>query len=377
MTDRTLWIGIDASRILPGRLTGTERYSLRITEALLAAGPEHRYRLYLNQQQSIPIALPPQAELRPIPFRRLWTHVRLSVELWQRPVDVLFVPAHVVPLFGRGPVVVTIHDLGYRYEPEAHPWRSRLYLEWSTRWSVRRAARVIAISGATRDDLCRFYGVPEGKVRVIPHGVDPQFAPQPPEAQRKIRERYGLHAPFVLYLGTIQPRKNLVRLVRAFERLADCMPDLELALGGKRGWLAEPIEQAIASSRHRERIHLLGYVPEEDLPALYSAAAVFTLPSLYEGFGLPALEAMACGVPVVASNRGALPEIAGPALLVDPLDVDALAEGLRQALQPDARQRLIAAGLEHARRFRWEVAGRATLEVLEEAARSGRRRSRA
>lgn len=370
MRDRPLRIGIDASRILPGRSTGTERYSLRITEALLAVGSEHRYRLYLNQPRALPIALPPNAELRSIPLPRLWTHARLSLELWQRPVDVLFVPAHVVPLFARGPAVVTIHDLGYRYEPEAHPWRSRLYLEWSTRWSVRRAARVIAISETTRDDLRLFYGVPEGKVRVIPHGVDPQFAPQPLEAQRKIRERYGLHAPFVLYLGTIQPRKNLVRLVRAFERLADCRPDLELALGGKRGWLAEPIEQAIASSRHRERIHLLGYIPEEDLPALYSAAAVFTLPSLYEGFGLPVLEAMACGVPVVASNRGALPEIAGPALLVDPLDVDALAEGLRQALQPDARWRLVTAGLEHARRFRWEVAGRATLEVLEEAARS-------
>ncbi|MCM8748336.1 glycosyltransferase family 4 protein [Thermomicrobiaceae bacterium CFH 74404] len=377
MRDRPLLIGIDASRILPGRSTGTERYSLRITEAVLAAGPEHRYRLYLNQQRALPIVLPPKAELRSIPLRRLWTHARLSLELWQRPVDVLFVPAHVVPLFARGPAVVTIHDVGYRYEPEAHPRRSRLYLEWSTRWSVRRAARIIAISESTRDDLRRFYGVPEEKVRVIPHGVDPQFVPQPPEAQQEVRERYGLRRPFVLYLGTIQPRKNLVRLVRAFERLADCMPDLELALGGKRGWLAEPIEQAIACSRHRERIHLLGYIPEEDLPALYSAAAVFTLPSLYEGFGLPALEAMACGVPVVVSNRGALPEIARPALLVDPLDVDALAEGLRQALQPDARQRLVAAGLEHARRFRWEVAGRATLEVLEEAARSGRRRSEA
>uniref|UniRef100_A0A7C3ARW9 Glycosyltransferase n=1 Tax=Thermorudis sp. TaxID=1969470 RepID=A0A7C3ARW9_9BACT len=194
---------------------------------------------------------------------------------------------------------------------------------------------------------------------------------------RDYLERRGVSRAAAQEFGLGLSDRSGQMLVRAFERLADCMPDLELALGGKRGWQAEPIEQAIACSRHRERIHLLGYIPEEDLPALYSAAAVFTLPSLYEGFGLPALEAMACGVPVVASNRGALPEIARPALLVDPLDVDALAERLRQALQPDARQRLVAAGLEHARRFRWEVAGRATLEVLEEAARSGRRRSEA
>ncbi len=373
MPDRSLYIGIDASRILPGRLTGTERYSLRITEALLTVGTEHRYRLYLNREKAVPIALPPHAELCSIPFPRLWTHARLSVELRRRPVDVLFVPAHVVPLFAPGPVVVTIHDLGYRYEPEAHPWHSRLYLEWSTRWSVRRATRVIAISETTRNDLLRFYRVPEEKIRVIPHGVDPHFTPQPLEAQHRARGRYGLRGPYVLYVGTIQPRKNLVRLVRAFERLADHEPDLELVLAGSRGWLAEPIEQAVATSRHSQRIRLLGYVPEDDLPALYSAAAVVTLPSLYEGFGLPALEAMACGVPVVASARGALPEIAGPALMVDPLDVDALAAALRQALDPGVQQQLVAAGLEHARRFRWEAAGRATLDVLEEAARVGHR----
>jgi glycosyltransferase involved in cell wall biosynthesis len=377
MSDQPLHIGIDASRILPGRSTGTERYALRITEALLTRRAGHQYRLYLNRlnrREMVPLALPPCAELRPIPFPRLWTHVRLSVELWRHPVDVVFVPAHVVPLAAPGPVVVTIHDLGYRYEPQAHPWQSRLYLEWSTRWSVRRATRVIAISRTTRDDLHRFYRVPDEKIRVVSHGVDRHLTPQPVPTQQKLRDRYGLRGPYVLYVGTIQPRKNLVRLVRAFERLANDEPDLELVLAGRRGWMAAPVEQAIATSRYRPRIHLLGYVPEEDLPALYSAAAVVALPSLYEGFGLPVLEAMACGVPVVASNRGALAEIAGPALLVDPLAIDTLAAALRQALDPRLRERLVSAGLEHARRFSWEEAGRATLAVLEEAAVAGRRR---
>ena len=372
MPDLTLRIGIDASRILPGRMTGTERYALQITEALLSSGSGHQYRLYLNRQTTVPIILPPSAELRAIPFPRLWTHARLSVELWRHPVDVLFVPAHVVPLAAPGPVVVTIHDLGYRYEPDAHPWPSRLYLEWSTRWSAQRATRIIAISHTTRADLQRFYRVPDEKIRVIPHGVDRRFTPQPVPTQQKLRERFGLRGPYVLYVGTIQPRKNLVRLVQAFELLAESDPTLQLVIAGHRGWMAAPIEQAITTSRYRQRIHVLGYLLGDDLPALYSAAAVVTLPSLYEGFGLPVLEAMACGAPVVASNRGALAEIAGPALLVDPLDTEALAAALRQALEPDVRQRLVAAGLDYARRFRWEESGRATLAVLEEAAIAGR-----
>lgn len=368
MADCRLLVGIDASRIVPGRLTGTERYSLRITEAVLAAGPRHRYRLYTNRQDRLPLALPLGAELRRIPFPRLWTHVRLSLELWKWPVDVLFVPAHVVPLFVRGATVVTVHDLGYHYEPEAHPPLSRLYLALSTRWSVSRATQVIAVSRATREDLRRLYRVPEEKIVVVPHGVDPHFVPQSPEQQRAVRERYRLRAPYVLYVGTVQPRKNLVRLVHAFELVADERPDIQLVLAGRRGWLAEPIERAVVQSRHRQRIHLLGYVPEEDLPALYSAAEVFALLSLYEGFGLPALEAMACGVPVVVSDRGALPEVAAPALRVDPLDVGAIAQGLRSALDPQRRPALVRGGIEHARRFRWEEAGQATLAVLERAA---------
>ncbi|MCS7050659.1 MAG: glycosyltransferase family 4 protein, partial [Thermomicrobium sp.] len=199
---------------------------------------------------------------------------------------------------------------------------------------------------------------------VIPHGVDDQFFPRPAAEREAVRRRYGLHRPFVLHVGTIQPRKNVLRVVRAFEMLASKDPELELVLAGKRGWLAAPIEEAIATSPFRSRIHWLGHVDDRDLPALYSAAAVFVFPSLYEGFGLPVLEAMACGVPVVTSRRGSLAEIAGPALVCDPLDVADIARAIETARLPAARETLIAAGRTHAARFTWTYTAQQTLAVL-------------
>ncbi|WP_231577969.1 glycosyltransferase family 4 protein [Thermorudis peleae] len=368
---RSLHIGIDASRIGVGYETGTERYARRITEALLALPAPHHFTLFTNQAKTLPFPIPPHAHLRPIPFPRLWTHLRLAIESWRFPLDVLFVPAHVLPLPLRGKGVVTIHDLGFHYEPAAHPWRQRLYLELGTRWSIWRAARIIAISQTTARDLMTIYRVPPEKLSVIPHGIDPHFVPQSPAEQDRVRAKYGLSRPFVLYVGTIQPRKNIRGLLEAFRLLADTHSDLTLVLAGKRGWLADPIFEALAHHPDRERIRFLGYVPEEDLPGLYSAALVFVMSSQYEGFGLPVLEAMACGTPVVASHRGALPEIAGPAILVDALNPQALAQGIQDALCPERRPALIAAGLKHVKRFTWEAAARATLAVLEAAAQEG------
>jgi glycosyltransferase involved in cell wall biosynthesis len=170
LTDDALTIAIDASRAATGQPTGTERYSRRIIEAIIAAGRNHRYLLYLNQQGPLDLALPPTACQRPIPFPRLWTHLRLSMEILRQPVDALFIPAHVVPPVHPRATVVTIHDLGYLYEPEAHTNWSRRYLGWSTRWSIATARRVIAISDTTRDDLVRHYGAAPDKIRVIPMG---------------------------------------------------------------------------------------------------------------------------------------------------------------------------------------------------------------
>lgn len=363
-----LTIGIDASRATTSQQTGTERYSRRIIDAVLEIGSAHRFRLYVNAGQALRIPMRAGDTQRLIPFPRLWTHARLSTELLLNPVDRLFVPAHVIPPVHPAGSVVTIHDLGYLYEPDAHRSGSRRYLDLSTRWSVRAASRVIAISTATRNDLINYYGVDERKIQVIHHGVDEQFRRPAPEEIAQAKRRLDLPEQYILHVGTLQPRKNIGRLVQAFNRIAADLPELRLILAGKPGWLFSGIEQVIQSSPFGRRIEIRGHMPDQDLPAVYAGASALAFPSLYEGFGLPALEAMACGTPTLVSDRGALPEIAGDAAqIVDPLDVGAIAAGLRAVLSSSGRERRIEAGLRQVAKFTWRMAGKQTLELIERA----------
>ena len=366
-------IGIDASRTTVARRTGTERYALEITRALIAAAPEDRFVLYFNRPPP-PGLLPRDARVvwRVMPAPRLWTHGRLSLEMLRRPPDVLFVPAHSLPLYHPSASVATVHDLGYLYFPEEHGAGGRWLRHAANRWSATRARRTIAISRATRDDLNRRYGIPPDRIAVVYHGHDPAFRPVRDEAQlAAVRSRHGLEAPYFLFVGTIQPRKNYERLLQAFDRFAreTNEPHL-LALAGGRGWQTDRFDRAMRSMQSPERVRVLGYVNDADLPALMSGAVALTLPSLHEGFGLPALEAMACGTAVIASNTTALPEVVGEAgLLVDPLDVGAIAEALRRlAADPTLRAELGARGRERAAGFTWKRAAHDTLAVLRDAA---------
>jgi glycosyltransferase involved in cell wall biosynthesis len=364
-------------------------------------------------------------ELRAIPFPRLWTHVRLSAEMLLHPPDVLFVPAHVLPLIHPRRSVVTVHDLGYLFYPEAHRPADRRYLDWSTRWNAHQAAAVLADSQATKADLVRAYGVDPAKVHVVYLGRDEALAPvRDPEALRAVWQKYGIiphssgrsqpegtvgrpapayaegsgrsssgrsptepaergPAPaYLLYVGTLQPRKNLSRLIEAFARLAGApafadvqqSDSLRLVLAGRRGWLYDDLVAQVERLGLAGRVFFPGYVADADLPALYSGALAFVFPSLYEGFGLPVLEAGACGVPVITSNTSSLPEVAGDAaLLVDPHDVDAIAEAMYRLVTDEAlRQELIRRGIENVKRFSWEKCARETLAVLEEVATSRR-----
>jgi glycosyltransferase involved in cell wall biosynthesis len=357
-------IGIDASRTTLAQRTGTENYARRLIQALLAAGEGRQFTLYFRDPP--PAGAFPGAERRVIPFPRLWTHLRLSYELLARPrPDVLFVPAHVLPLAHPLPSVVTVHDLGYRYFPGAHPPGQRLYLDWSTRFSARAATHVIADSQATCGDLARFYGVPPEKVTVVYPGRDEGLRRADPGP---VRARYGLAADYLLHVGTLQPRKNLARLMEAAASLRARWPQLQLVLAGQPGWRSVPIlAQARASA---DFVHLLDYVPDDDLAGLYSGAKVFVFPSLYEGFGFPILEAMACGTPVVCSNTSSLPEVAGEAaLLVDPEDTSALVTAIGRLLADAPLQASLAAkGLEQMKRFSWERAAKETLAALDWAA---------
>lgn len=364
-------IGIDASRTVVARPTGTEHYSVQVIRGLVEAGPEHHFRLYLREPAPpglLPVA--PYVEHVVIGPRRLWTHVGLSREMWRRPPDVLFVPAHVVPLWHPPATVVTVHDLGYRFFPRQHPRLARLYLDASTRFSSRAARRIVADSQATARDLEHEYGVPAGRIRVVYPGLDPAMARVGGSAQQAARERYGLPRPFVLYVGTIQPRKNLARLVEAFARLPREFSGVDLVLAGRIGWLADGILGAVHRLGLEERVRFPGYVAQPDLPALLSAAECFVMPSLYEGFGLPVLEAMACGTPVICSDAGSLPEVAGDAALQFPAaNVEALAGALTRLLgDPALRRTLVARGLAWCRRFSWQRTATEILEVLTEGA---------
>ena len=364
-------IGIDASRATAARRTGTENYSLHLIRELLALDDAgHRFRLYFNQAPPPDLSLP-GAERRVIPFPRLWTHLRLSWEMATHPPDLLFVPSHVLPLVHPRCCVVTVHDLGYHYYPEAHTLFQNAYLRWSTRYNARTASRVLADSEATRQDLIRYYQIPEEKIRVVYPGRDESLAPvTDPATLSAVSARYGLFGPYLLYVGTLHPRKNLARLVQAFASLPDSLrsqfPGLRLVLAGQKGWLYQDIIDQVHKLGLKSRVILTGYVPDEHLPALLSGALAFAFPSLHEGFGFPVLEAMACGVPVVCSDSSSLPEVAGDAaLLVDPLDVDALAGALAQVMVDEGlRRRLVGRGFQRIQRFSWRRCAQETWQVL-------------
>ena len=388
-------IGVDASRAAKAQRTGTETYSLHLIRALIGLRSGHRFRLYTNgpppdglyaesravggaesrSAQSRVLggvggAESEYAQVRSIPFPRLWTHLRLSVEIAVNPPEVLFVPAHVLPLIHPRRSVATVHDLGFLHYPETHRGADRRYLAWSTGWNVRQSTAVLADSQATRADLVREYGVAESKVHVVYLGRDESMVPvRDPETLERVKVRYGIGQRYLLYVGTLQPRKNLGRVVEGFARLASAagMGDVQLVLAGKRGWLYEDLLAQIGRVGLEGRVLFPGYVDDADLAALYSAALGYVFPSLYEGFGIPVLEAQACGVPVMTSNNSSLPEVAGDAaLLVDPSDVDAIAEAmLRLATDETLRAELVERGYRNVKRFSWEKCARETLDVLE------------
>jgi glycosyltransferase involved in cell wall biosynthesis len=371
-------IGFDASRAARARRTGTETYALELLKAMAGLLPaEHRLRLYTPHlpQHSESVASPwewpdsAQVEMRVIPWPRLWTHLRLAWELRQHPPDVLFVPAHVLPVHCPVPAVVTVHDLGYRHYPEAHRPFDRWYLEWTTRRHTRVARRLIADSEATKQDLVDFYRADPGRISVVYLGRDESLAPvADPDAIAETRAAYGIEGDYLLYLGTLHPRKNLVRLVEAFHRALGSLRDdqLKLVIAGRRGWLYDDIFAAVRRLGLAGRVLFPGYVADEAKPALLSGALAYVFPSLYEGFGLPVLEAMACGVPVLTGNRSSLPEVAGQAaLLVDPRRTDEIAAGLVELVTNDAlRAQLIEQGFVQIQKFSWKKAGAEVLSIL-------------
>jgi glycosyltransferase involved in cell wall biosynthesis len=353
-----LRIAIDASRTTAARITGTEHYALQMIRALTRLNKQHTITLYFRDPPPSDLfPTSPLVESRVIPFPRLWTQMRFAAALWQDRPDLTWVPAHTLPAAFPGHAVVTIHDLGYRYFPQAHTPHARRYLDWTTRYSANRANLVLADSMATARDLVEFYDTPNAKIRIVYPGVD-----APPKGDvETVRRKYGLPECYFLFVGTLQPRKNIARLVQAYVKAA--VPEFGLVLAGAKGWLYDS-----AWTEGVEGLIMPGYVDEGDKGALYTGALALVLPSLYEGFGFPVLEAMHCGTAVLCSNTSSLPELAGDAaLLVDPLDIDAIADGMRRLADDAAlRQSLRAKGYVQALKFTWAAAAKTALAAFEQ-----------
>lgn len=303
---------------------------------------------------------------------RIWHRAQLPlpVELITGPLTLYHATDFVLPPVRRHTTtIVQVHDLSFLRVPEAAPPALIAWLERMVPASVRRADHVLAVSHATRQDLIDLFGVvPHSKVSVLHSGVDSRFRPMSAVDQQAVRRKYGLGDwPFILSVGTMQPRKNFGRIVTSLARLRENGHDLHLVIAGGQGWLSDPFHEQLRDSGIGDFVHLVGYVADEDLPALYSAARVFAFPSLYEGFGFPVLEAMACGVPVVTSNLSSLPEVAGDAaLLIDPYDSAALADALeRLVVDNELRRQLVLAGHAQAGRFTWARTARELLQVYQ------------
>src|SRR5436853_2446497 len=348
-------VGIDGTPAVRTYLTGTEVYARSIIGALAASRGTRTMRVYANAVDAPPW-LPPAVEWRGIPFPRLWTHWRLRQALRRERPDVTFIPSHVLPFALGLKAVVTIHDVGHRREPRSYSRRARWYLEATTRYAARRANRLIAVSKATAEDLVRFYHVPGGRVAVVHSGVDPRMRPQDPARVAHVMHRLGIAGPYFLYVGRNHPRKNLSMLRRAFDEARRRGLNATLVLAGPGH------DHALSSVV----LPPLPYVSPDDLPALYAGAIALALPSRFEGFGFPALEAMRCGTAVIASSAGALPEIVGTAgILLSPADAGAWSQALLElAGDPALQRRLIAAGSARAATFTWEAAAEKTWRVL-------------
>lgn len=360
-------IGIDA-RLIFYHKAGIGQYILRLTQALAQINRDDAFILFTSRKDTTPHIEQANFKRQPLwtPSHHRFERIALSLELAPFALDVLHSPDFIPPAWTRCPTVITMHDLAFLLYPRFLTRESARYYS-QVDLAARQADHIIAVSNSTKHDTIRLLGVPESKITVIYEAAHPLFTPMDPTRARAfVQTQYHLPPEFILFVGTIEPRKNLPTLLRAFKRLRDnYKSQAVLAIAGQRGWLVEEVDRVIAELQLDNTVRFLGGVRNEELVYLYNAASAFVLPSFYEGFGLPPLEAMACGTPVIVSNVSSLPEVVGDAgLLVAPDDVEELAVAMSRVLTDTTlREELRNKGLKRARTFSWERAARETLAV--------------
>jgi len=382
-------IGIDGNEANVKHRVGSGQYAFELLHQF-AKSEKYHFLVYLKDKPLFD--LPKESvnfKYKVFGPKRLWTQFALPISLTfslsrhsagQKP-DVFFSMTHYGPRFSKVPYVVTIHDLSYLRYPEMFKKNDLYQLTNWTKYSVKNAAHIIAVSQTTKDDIVKNYHVSPSKITVTYEGYDEnRFEPQPKSKVESVKSKYKIKEGYIIFVGTLQPRKNLERLLEAFSSLVHRSSNsqtmnyelrtMNLVIVGKKGWMYDQIFEKVKMLKLQDSVIFTDYVPDVDLPALISGAQAYILPSLWEGFGLPVIEAQACGVPVVVSNASSLPEIVGDSgILIDPNSADSIASGIKNVLTNNqTRSDLVEKGFENIKRFSWEKCAKETLQVLEKIA---------
>lgn len=366
---RTTLVGFDATPLEVPNRSGVSHYVAQLLSALMARTDGREYALLASRSLNghLPSGLPPRRGVK-FPVRSLWMQFVLPATLARLRPDLCHYTNYIAPLVGSCPSVVTMYDMGLFKYPETQPRKALLTVRSILPRVAKRADRIITSSYSSRDDIVSTLHVDPERIHVVYAAPGAEFRVMEDRARLEhVRAKYGLQNPFVLAVGTIEPRKNLGRLIEAFARAKRAGRPEHLILVGQLGWKYETLLNQIETTRLGDAVRLAGYIPDEDLPAVYNLARGVAFPSIYEGFGLPVVEGMACGVPVLTSNRASTAEIgADSALLVDPTDTEALADGLLRLLGDEPlREELRAKGIVRAAEFSWTRAAEETVRVYD------------
>ncbi len=362
-------IGIDA-RLNGYRAGGISEYTRCLIEALALLDKQNEYYILHAARRTTTANLVPAHNFKRInvytPAHHRFERTALAAEITPLRLDVLHSPDFVPPRFGTHFKIITVHDLNFLHSPQFQTPDSLRYYAGNIRAAVREADHILTVSQSAANDLYNLLGVPAEKITIQPEGVSPEFRPLPTQEIRAVRERLGLPSTYLLFVGTFEPRKNLPGLLNAYHALLSRLPDApSLVIVGRRGWLYDSIFSSAEALGLGNQLHWVEDVTPADLPAVYNGAVALILPSFYEGFGLPPLEAMACGVPTIVSNRGSLPEVVGDAgVLIDPDDYDSICDGLYRILTDSVlREQCRRRGLARAATYTWQRTAEIALTV--------------